>query len=259
GLVNGLVKSPATKDKFVSPNQYENPLNVEAHYRNTGPEIWRQTQGRVTYFFAGLGTCGTISGVGRFLKEQNPAVRVIAVEPASADHRLPGLKRISDLAPEYVPKILDRSVIDELVEVTDDDAFRTSLELARRDGILVGPTTGAVLAAALDYGRNKQGLAVIISPDDAFKYLSLYKEFLEQEDAKPVGHVREFDLCDLVCPLSKLKAIEVLESLSPGETARLILGDRESFKNTIQEFNRLGLKQTSLRDEAGRFVLTVTR
>ncbi|MEW6143013.1 MAG: pyridoxal-phosphate dependent enzyme [Chloroflexota bacterium] len=259
GLVNALIKSPATKDRFVSPNQYENPLNVEAHYRNTGPEIWRQTQGRVAYFFAGLGTCGTISGVGRFLKEQNPDIRIIGVEPAVVNHKLPGLKKISNLAPEYVPKILDRSVLDEVVEVADDTAFRTALEMARRDGILVGPTTGAVLAAALNYGKTRHGLAVVISPDDALKYLSFYKEFLEAETGKPAERTKEFDLSNLVCPLSKIKAVEALNDLSPGETARLLLADRESFKNTVQEFNRLGLKQTSSRDDAGRFVLMVTR
>lgn len=259
GLVNALVKSPATKDRFVSLNQYENHLNVEAHYRTTGPEIWRQTQGRIDYFFAGFGTCGTISGVGRFLKEQNPNIRVIGVEPAVVNHKLPGLKKVSSLTPEYTPKILDRSVVDEVVEVADDTAFRTATELARRDGILVGPTTGAVLAAALHYGKTRHGLAIVISPDDAFKYLSLYKDFLKTESGETVRDAREFDLSNLVCPLSKIKAVEALNNLSPGETARFLLADRESFKNTAQEFKRLGLKQTSSQDKAGRFILMVTR
>src|SRR3972149_4220832 len=125
GLVNALVKSPAPRDSYISPNQYENELNVRAHYETTGPEIWRQTGGKIDYFFAGFGTCGTITGVGRYLKEQNPAVKIIAVEPSSANHRLPGMKRITGLDEKYIPKILDRSVIDETVEVADESAYRT--------------------------------------------------------------------------------------------------------------------------------------
>ncbi|MDP3878723.1 MAG: pyridoxal-phosphate dependent enzyme, partial [Dehalococcoidales bacterium] len=162
-------------------NQYENELNVQAHYRNTGPEIWRQTQGNVNYFFAGFGTCGTISGIGRFLKEQNPDIKIIGVEPASSNHKLPGMKRITGLDEEFIPKILDRSVIDDTVAVTDDDAYKTAMALARKDGVPVGPTTGAILHAALQYAKSKKGIAVVISPDDAFKYASFYKDALERE------------------------------------------------------------------------------
>src|SRR3989338_7157580 len=101
GLVNALVKSPATKDSYVSPNQYENELNVMAHYQGTGPEIWQQTQGKVAYFFAGFGTCGTITGVGRYLKEQNPKIKIIGVEPFYPNHKLPGMKRITGLHEDY--------------------------------------------------------------------------------------------------------------------------------------------------------------
>ncbi len=181
GLVSAMVRSPATRDGYVSPNQYENELNVQAHYQTTGPEIWQQTQGKVSYFFAGFGTCGTITGVGRYLKEQNPAIRIIGVEPSSQSHRLPGMKRITGLAEEYIPRILDSSVIDDTVAVSDEDAYRTALELARKDGIPVGPTTGAILSAALDYAPENEGLAVIISPDDAFKYASFYRDFLKAE------------------------------------------------------------------------------
>ena len=181
GLVNALIKSPATKDSYISPNQYENELNVQAHYRTTGPEIWKQTQGKINYFFAGLGTCGTITGVGRYLKEQNPEIRIIGVEPSSPDHNLPGLKRITGLDKEFIPKILDSSVIDDMVEVTDKNAYRTTIQLARKDGILVGPTTGAILYVALNYAKQSKGLAIVISPDDAFKYTSFYKDILAEE------------------------------------------------------------------------------
>ena len=181
GLVNALINSPATKDSYISPNQYENELNVQAHYRTTGPEIWQQTKGKINYFFAGFGTCGTITGIGRYLKEQNPQIKIIGVEPSSPDHKLPGMKRITGLDEEYIPKILDYSVIDDTVEVADEDAYTTAIELARKDGIPVGPTTGAILYAALHYARLNTGLAVVISPDDAFKYATFYRDILENK------------------------------------------------------------------------------
>jgi len=170
--------------RYVNPNQYENDLNIEARYKNTGPEIWKQTEGRIEYFFAGFGTCGTIMGVGRFLKEQNPSVKVVGIEPTNVCHNLPGMKRISDLKENLVPKILDKSVIDDIVAVEDDEAYRTGVELARKTGILVGPTTGAILNVALKYAENSKGMAVVISPDDAFKYVSLYAPYVK-DDSKP--------------------------------------------------------------------------
>ncbi len=184
GLVNGLIKSLATKDSYISPNQYENELNVQAHYRSTGPEIWKQTRGRINYFFTGFGTCGTITGVGRYLKKQNPEIKIVGVEPSSSDHRLPGMKRITGLDEELIPRILDSSVVDDTVEVTDENAYATAIELARREGIPVGPTTGAILYAALNYSKSNKGLAVVISPDDAFKYASFYKDVLEAESKR---------------------------------------------------------------------------
>jgi cysteine synthase A/cysteine synthase B len=183
GLVGAMLKSKG-REKYVSPNQYENELNVQAHYETTGPEIWKQTQGKIDYFFAGFGTCGTITGVGRYLKEKKPSVRVIGVEPAGADHNLPGMKRISDLAEDLVPKILDKSVIDDIIAVDDEDAYRTGIKLARKDGILVGPTTGAILHVSLQYARKYKGMAVAISPDDAFKYISFYGPYV-REHGKP--------------------------------------------------------------------------
>ena len=191
GVVNALIKSPATRDSYISPNQYENELNVQAHYRTTGPEIWQQTQGKISYFFAAFGTCGTITGVGRYLKEQNPEIKIIGVEPSSSNHKLPGMKRITRLDEEFIPKILDYSVIDDTVAVTDEDAYRTAIALARKDGIPVGPTTGAILHVALNYAKLNSGLAVVISPDDAFKYTSFYKDVLEAE-SREVGE-REYE------------------------------------------------------------------
>lgn len=183
GLVKAMLKSKGG-EKYVSPNQYENELNVKAHYETTGPEIWDQTGGQVDYFFAGFGTCGTLTGVGRYLKEKKSSVKIVAIEPAAADHNLPGMKRISDLREDLVPRILDRSVIDDIVPVADEDAYQTGIRLARQEGILVGPTTGAILYAALLYAKQYEGLAVAISPDDAFKYMSFYGPYVK-DHGKP--------------------------------------------------------------------------
>jgi cysteine synthase A/cysteine synthase B len=179
GVVKSLVESAAFDGRYVSPNQYENLLNVEAHYRTTGPEIWNQTEGRIDYFFAAFGTCGTITGVGRYLKERNPDVRIIGIEPASRQHKLSGIKKISNLPEEHRPKILDYSLIDEIIAVEDRDAYEAGIRLARTEGIMVGPTTGACLHAAWQFGGTASGVAVVISPDDATKYISAYAEYLE--------------------------------------------------------------------------------
>ncbi len=178
GVVKSMVESEAYGGKYVSPNQYESELNVAAHYHTTGPEIWRQTGGNIDYFFASIGTGGTISGVGQFLKEMNPAVRIIGVEPADRQHQLSGLKRVTGLPDEHFPSILDRELLDDLVSVTDEDAFAAGIELARTEGAMVGPTTGAVLHAAIECGASNKGRAVLISGDNAAKYISAYAKYL---------------------------------------------------------------------------------
>ena len=257
GLVNSLVKSPATKDKYISPNQYENDLNVQAHYCGTGPEIWRQTKGKITHFFAGFGTCGTITGVGRYLKEQNPNIKIIGVEPAYLQHQLPGMKRITGLAEEYIPKILDRSVIDETVGVTDEDAYGAAIALAQKDGVPVGPTTGAILFAALKFARTGKGLAVAISPDDAFKYSSFYRNFLNVPKKSSV--LKSVDLSGYVCPAPKVKAVELIETMYIGETVEVILGDRDSLKSVVQELKVRGIKPDFKQNDEGKFLLTFVK
>ena len=179
GVVKSLVESEVFNGKYVSPNQYENELNVEAHYRTTGPEIWNQTGGDIDYFFAAFGTCGTITGVGRYLKERKPDIKIIGIEPTSREHKLSGIKKISNLPDEFKPKILDYSLIDDIIAVDDRDAFETGIRLARTEGIMVGPTTGALLFAAQQVSTGASGRAVVISPDNATKYVSAYAEYLE--------------------------------------------------------------------------------
>jgi cysteine synthase len=166
----------ASEDRYVMPDQYSNPDNVRAHYETTGPEIWRQTEGEVRTFVAGLGTGGTISGVGRFLKERDPSVRIVAVEPQPG-HRLPGLK---SLAEAKTPEIVDWSVIDEVIRVDDAPAYATTKELYRTEALMVGPSTGAAVRAALDLG-DERGLTVVVSPDSGFKYTSYFAEILGDE------------------------------------------------------------------------------
>ena len=184
GLVNGILES-AGGENYACPNQYENKLNVQAHYQTTGPEIWKQTGGKIKYFFAGLGTCGTITGVGKYLKEKNPSIKIIGIEPDIPTHNLPGMKRITNLGKEYIPKILNKNVIDDIIEIDDDTAYRTGIEIARKTGILVGPTTGAIVAGALKYSEASEGIAVCISPDDPFKYMSSYASYVK-DDGKQI-------------------------------------------------------------------------
>jgi cysteine synthase len=164
----------AESDRYVMPNQYDNPDNVLAHYESTGPEVWAQTEGRVRHFFAGFGTTGTVTGAGRFLKEQDPSVRVIAIEPVPG-HKISGLKNLEETA---VPGILDRSVIDEIVYVDDEDAKKATVRLHREEGLLVGSSAAAILAGAARYLEGKSGIAVAIVPDSSQKAISYLAEAL---------------------------------------------------------------------------------
>jgi cysteine synthase len=176
-LAHSFVESEATKGRYVMPNQYENPDNVRAHYETTGPEIWKQTEGQVRYFVAGYGTCGTITGVAKFLKERNPAIQVVAVEPTKG-HRLPGLKNMCE---SKTPGILDPSLIDHVIRVEDAPAYAMTKRLFREEGLIVGPSTGAIVYAAGEFAREHEGLLVAISPDGGFKYASYFADILGDE------------------------------------------------------------------------------
>lgn len=165
-------------EAYAWTDQYSNRANVRAHYETTGPEVWRQTQGQVRAFVAGFGTCGTISGVGRFLKEQDPSIRIVAVEP-NPGHRLPGLKSFAEAKQ---PEILDQSVIDQVVRIDDETAYSTTLSLFRQEGLMVGPSTGAIVAASL--ALDDPGLTVAISPDSGFKYASYFAQFLDDQQQR---------------------------------------------------------------------------
>lgn len=160
------------------PSQFDNPANPAAHYKTTGPEIWRDAEGRVDIFVAGVGTGGTISGVGRYLKEQNPSIRIVAVEPASSpllSQGHAGPHGLQGIGANFVPGNYDSSVVDEIVTVTDEDAYRTGRLLARTEGVMAGITSGAALWAADELARrpeNKGKTIVALLPDDGNRYLS---------------------------------------------------------------------------------------
>lgn len=176
-LAHSFLDSAGGRERYAVPNQYENPDNVRAHYETTGPEIWNQTEGKINFFFAGLGTCGTVSGVGRYLKEKNPEIRVIAVEPQKG-HKLPGLKNMEE---SRTPGIFDRSVVDEIVRVDDEPAYEMTKRLFREEGLMVGPSTGAIVRAVSEFSKYNEGLAVAISPDSGFKYTTYFAEILGEE------------------------------------------------------------------------------
>lgn len=160
------------------PGQFDNPSNPAAHYDSTGPEIYEDTDGKVDIFVAGIGTGGTITGVGRYLKEKNPAVKIVGVEPASSPLLTKGTAGphgLQGIGANFVPSILDRSVIDEILTVTDEEAYRTGRELAQTEGLLAGISAGAAAFAAAELAKRPENAGkniVVLLPDTGDRYLS---------------------------------------------------------------------------------------
>jgi len=180
----GLAKThaKASADRYVMPNQYENVHNVEAHLRTTGPEIWRQTGGKVTHVFTSLGTCGTVTGLSRALKARNPAVKVVAVQP-SPGHDVPGIRNVSELE---VSKLFDPSLVDEILEIDFELAYRTAAELIRHEGLRAGPSSGLIFEGARRIAqRERVECGVMIFCDDVFKYASNMHKHVPGVEVEP--------------------------------------------------------------------------
>jgi len=175
GTVAKVAELAAADPNVFVPQQFENPDNPRCHYESTAPEIWRQIRGEIDCFVAGVGSGGTLQGVGRFLKEHKPDVHLVAVEPKDVSALLghePGLHQIQGIGDGFVPAVLDISLIDEVIEVTDDDAIETTRQLGRELGLLVGVSSGANVWAARQVARRRKGNVVTILADRAERYFS---------------------------------------------------------------------------------------
>ncbi len=175
GAVRKVEEMAAADPRIYVPQQFENPDNPRVHYEETARELWRQMSGEIACFVAGVGSGGTLQGVGRFLKEHSPDARIVAVEPKNVSALLghePGLHQIQGIGDGFVPTVLDVSLVDEVVEVTDDDAIETTRQLGRDYGLLVGISSGANVWAARQLTQRMDGNVATVLPDRAERYFS---------------------------------------------------------------------------------------
>lgn len=181
GMKGAIAKANELAEEIPSsfiPGQFVNPSNPKAHYETTGPEIWEDTEGKVDYFVAGVGTGGTVTGVGKYLKEKNPAVKVVAVEPATSavlSTGVAGAHKIQGIGAGFVPEILDTTIYDEIIPVANEDAFALGKKIGTSEGVLVGISSGAAVWAALEVAKrpeNEGRNIVVLLPDTGDRYLS---------------------------------------------------------------------------------------
>ncbi len=181
------------------PDQYNNPMNIEAHYRTTGPEIWEQMEGKIDYVIGGIGTGGTLSGVGRYIKEQNPNVQIIAVDPEGSVfyHYFktgkipqPHVYQVEGIGEDYLVEAVDFNVLDDIIQINDTESFLMARELARKEGIFAGGSSGSAMVGALKIARQlkEPKRIVVILPDSGYRYLSkIYNDAWMQEHGHSTG------------------------------------------------------------------------
>ena len=175
GAVRRARQIAAADPNCFIPNQFENPDNPRCHYEQTAPELWRQMSGEIDWFVTGVGSGGTLQGVGRFLKEHKPGVKLLAVEPKGASALLghePGLHAIQGIGDGFIPGVLDVSLVDEIIEVSDEEAIETTRQLGRDYGLLVGISSGANVWAARQLAKKTTGAIATVLPDRAERYFS---------------------------------------------------------------------------------------
>ncbi len=221
-----------------SPNQYSNPANPLSHVRTTGPEIWNDTDGKITAFVAGIGTTGTIVGTGRYLKEQNPAVQVIGADPAGSiySHDEPHPYKVEGIGTEAYPENWDPSVVDEVIRIDDRTSFQLTRRLAREEGILCGGSAGTALGAALQYAKRlgPDDTVVVLLPDTGRGYLSkIYNETWMRENG-------------FVEPLAQPALADVLafrRQLTPELPSVIGVSPEDTVIAAIDHFHRYGISQ----------------
>ncbi len=212
------------------PNQFTNLTNPDIHYRTTGPEIWEQTEGKVTCVVAGIGTGGTISGVGRYLKEKNPDIAVVGADPEGSilSGGPPGAWKVEGIGEDYVPKTFNSQVVDDWVRVSDAESFRVGRDLARYEGLLVGGSCGTAVAAALRYAARltSADLVVVITPDTGRNYLSKMYSDEWMEEMGYMKAIKEHQTAGQVLASRPQQELLYLEPDQTAETAIRLLRDQ---------------------------------
>jgi cystathionine beta-synthase len=211
------------------PNQYGNPNNPLAHEKTTGPELWQQTAGRVTHFVAGMGTCGTITGVGRYLKQMKPSVKIIGADPEgsvfSGGSGRPYL--VEGIGEDFFPAAWDTSVLDDVIPISDEESFLTARRVSRDEGILIGGSGGTAVAAALRVARRcaPDDLVVVLNPDSGRGYLS---RIFDDDWMAGFGFLRECDVCVGAVLEARGEDTPALVYVNPGETVRVAVARMHS-------------------------------
>jgi cystathionine beta-synthase len=221
----------ATTAKAYQPNQYRNPENPGSHYRSTGPEIWEQTAGRVTHFVAGVGTGGTISGVGRFLKERNPRIQIVGADPMGSVFSGGGGRPylVEGIGEDFWPETYDQNVVDRVVPVSDADSFATARRVTREEGLLVGGSCGTAIWAALEVARDlgSDAVVVVLVPDSGRSYLSnLYNDAWMADH----GFLRAVGATVGELLASRSGALPALIHIHPDESVRMAISILQEFQ-----------------------------